>query len=195
MLLVSDFSTAPPPHSLIWGVSGQLREKLVFPLDNYSYAPICTVFPRDSRHNPSSADWNSAEQKEQVYEEKAKEHCVLKIPCTLESDNLCSSSDCYLDLSPVTEQRSIVFSVHLLKSDAREFPGGPVVRTWNFHCRGLGSIPAWGTKIPQAMGYGLNKEINKKTKGDANIYNQGLWPGFKKAVSIYILPACVKKTF
>ena len=81
----------------------------------------------------------------------------------------------------------------MLKSDAREFPGGPVVRTWNFHCRGLGSIPAWGTKIPQAMGYGLNKEINKKTKGDANIYNQGLWPGFKKAVSIYILPACVKK--
>ena len=29
-----------------------------------------------------------------------------------------------------------------------EFPGGPVVRTWRFHCRGQGSIPGWGTKIP-----------------------------------------------
>ena len=37
MFLVSDFSI---PHSLIWGVSGQLREKLVFPLDNCSYATI-----------------------------------------------------------------------------------------------------------------------------------------------------------
>ena len=26
----------------------------------------------------------------------------------------------------------------------REFPGGPVVRTWHSHCQGLGSIPGWG---------------------------------------------------
>ena len=32
----------------------------------------------------------------------------------------------------------------------REFPGGPVVRTRPFHCRGLGSIPGQGTEIPQA---------------------------------------------
>ena len=31
-----------------------------------------------------------------------------------------------------------------------EFPGCPVVRTWCFHCRGPGSIPGGGTKIPQA---------------------------------------------
>ena len=31
-----------------------------------------------------------------------------------------------------------------------EFPGGPVVRTRRFHCRGPGSIPGWGTKILQA---------------------------------------------
>ena len=29
-----------------------------------------------------------------------------------------------------------------------EFPGGPVVRTLCFHCRGPSSIPGWGTKIP-----------------------------------------------
>ena len=28
-----------------------------------------------------------------------------------------------------------------------EFPGGPVDRTWRFHCCGLDSIPGWGTKI------------------------------------------------
>ena len=31
-----------------------------------------------------------------------------------------------------------------------EFPGGPMVRTWRFHCCGTGSIPGRGTKIPQA---------------------------------------------
>ena len=31
----------------------------------------------------------------------------------------------------------------------REFPGGPVVRTPRFHCRGHGSILGLGTKIPQ----------------------------------------------
>ena len=36
----------------------------------------------------------------------------------------------------------------------REFPGSPVVRTRCFHCRGLGSIPGWGTKIPQAAQHG-----------------------------------------
>ena len=30
-----------------------------------------------------------------------------------------------------------------------EFPGSPVARTWHFHCRGPGSIPDWGAKIPQ----------------------------------------------
>ena len=30
----------------------------------------------------------------------------------------------------------------------RDFPGGPVVESLRFHCRALGSIPGWGTKIP-----------------------------------------------
>ena len=32
----------------------------------------------------------------------------------------------------------------------REFPGSPVVKTWHFHCQGLGLIPGQGTKILQA---------------------------------------------
>ena len=36
-----------------------------------------------------------------------------------------------------------------LRVMGREFPGGPVVRTLCFRCRGL--ISGWGTKIPQAM--------------------------------------------
>ena len=31
-----------------------------------------------------------------------------------------------------------------------EFCGNPAVKTMHFHCRGAGSIPGWGTKIPQA---------------------------------------------
>ena len=32
-----------------------------------------------------------------------------------------------------------------------EFPGGPVDRTWRFHCWDLGSVPGQGTKILQAV--------------------------------------------
>ena len=31
-----------------------------------------------------------------------------------------------------------------------EFPGSPVVRILGFHCGAPGSIPGWGTQIPQA---------------------------------------------
>ena len=29
-----------------------------------------------------------------------------------------------------------------------KFPGSLVVRTWHFHCQGLGFIPGQGTKMP-----------------------------------------------
>ena len=41
-----------------------------------------------------------------------------------------------------------------------EFPRGPVVRTWRFHCWGLGSVPGQGTKIPQAAQRGQKKKKN-----------------------------------
>ena len=37
------------------------------------------------------------------------------------------------------------------KQDNREFPGSPVIRTWLFHCRDLGSIPGQGTETPQEV--------------------------------------------
>ena len=39
----------------------------------------------------------------------------------------------------------------LFKKQNREFPGSPVIRTWLFHCRDLGSIPGQGTEIPQEV--------------------------------------------
>ena len=50
----------------------------------------------------------------------------------------------------------------LIKSVSWEFPGGPVVRTQYFHCCGLGSIPGWETKIPQATWCGKKNKINFK---------------------------------
>ena len=44
------------------------------------------------------------------------------------------------------------------KNFSLEFPGGPVVRIWHLHCGGLGSIPGWGTKIPQATQRGQKKK-------------------------------------
>ena len=40
---------------------------------------------------------------------------------------------------------------HLHKITLWEFPGGAVIRTQRFHCCGPGSVPGWGTKIPQAL--------------------------------------------
>ena len=41
---------------------------------------------------------------------------------------------------------------------AREFPGGPVVKIWSYHYKGLGSVPGWGTKISQAAQQGRKKK-------------------------------------
>ena len=45
-----------------------------------------------------------------------------------------------------------------------EFPGGPVVRTWPFHCGGPGSVPGRGTKILQASRCSQEKRKKKKKK-------------------------------
>ena len=49
-----------------------------------------------------------------------------------------------------------------LKKYARDFPGGPVVRTQRFHCHGRGTIPGWGTKIPQATLCGQKEKKRKR---------------------------------
>ena len=37
-----------------------------------------------------------------------------------------------------------------------DFPGGPVVKTLHFHCRGTGFLPGRGTKIPYSVWYNQN---------------------------------------
>ena len=44
------------------------------------------------------------------------------------------------------------------KSISWKFLGGPGVKILCFHCWGPGSIPGWGTKIPQAMWCGQKKK-------------------------------------
>ena len=50
-----------------------------------------------------------------------------------------------------------------LKMIFREFLGSPVVRTQHFHCRGPGSIPGWGTRIPQShSSAGKKEKVSKR---------------------------------
>ena len=43
-----------------------------------------------------------------------------------------------------------------------EFPGSSMVRTPCFHCRGLGSILGWRTKIPQVAQHDQEKQNETK---------------------------------
>ena len=46
-----------------------------------------------------------------------------------------------------------------------DFPGGQAVKTPRFHCRGTGSTPTWGTKIPHALWLGQKvKQTNNNNK-------------------------------
>ena len=43
-----------------------------------------------------------------------------------------------------------------------EFPGGLVIRTLGFHCRGRGSIPGLGTEIPASHAAQQNKQTKQQ---------------------------------
>ena len=51
----------------------------------------------------------------------------------------------------------------------REFHGSPVVRIQHFDCRDPGLIPGQGTKIPQAMWHGQNKQIKICSHGNVSL--------------------------
>ena len=53
-----------------------------------------------------------------------------------------------------------------------EFPGGPVVKTPRSHCRGPGSTPGWGAKIPRAVRCGQKKKKKKKEKLPEDTYSK-----------------------
>ena len=48
----------------------------------------------------------------------------------------------------------------------RDFPGGPVVKTPHFHCRGVGSTPGRGAKIPHAARCCQKKKKNPGLRSD-----------------------------
>ena len=50
----------------------------------------------------------------------------------------------------------VFISQELEIGEEREFPGGPVVRIWCFHCHDPSSTPGWGTEILQATCCGQN---------------------------------------
>ena len=54
----------------------------------------------------------------------------------------------------MVNKRMLLITLH------KEFPGGPVVRTWHFDCSG--STPCWGTKILQTA-VRLKNKHHKKT--------------------------------
>ena len=41
--------------------------------------------------------------------------------------------------------------INVIYKQVKEIPGGPVARTWCFHCWEWGSIPSWGSTILQAV--------------------------------------------
>lgn len=59
-------------------------------------------------------------------------------------------------LSPLTLRPSDESKMCTAKQVSQEFPRSPVVQTPNFDCQGPGSVPSWGTKIPQAIRCGQN---------------------------------------
>ena len=69
----------------------------------------------------------------------------------------------------------------LNKSDAPgDFPGGSVIKASCCQCRGVGSIPGWGTKIPHALEHSQEiffKVILNQTWGPVTPYIS-LLPGF-----------------
>ena len=57
--------------------------------------------------------------------------------------------------------------------ETKEFSGGPVVRASSFHCRGLGSIPVWGTKILPAVSCGQKKKGKGRNKPNVHQWMNG----------------------
>ena len=49
----------------------------------------------------------------------------------------------------------------VIKSELRDFPGGPVIKTSPSNAGDAGSIPGWGAKIPHAS-WPKNQNIKQK---------------------------------
>ena len=76
----------------------------------------------------------------------------------------------------------------------RDLPGGLAIKTLSFHAGGMGSIPAWGTKIPHVVQYGpeVKKKKRKRRKKEIAILHFSL---FFQSVVIAFTPLGVKKCY
>ena len=79
-----------------------------------------------------------------------------------------SVKSCFLQNSFFTRHSRV-----MLRGAAGEFPDTLVVRIPGFHCHGLGSIPGWGTGIPQASRSGQKW---KKKSGEGSCWMQIKYP-------------------
>ena len=69
--------------------------------------------------------------------------------------------------------------IHLLwnvKDTHGEFPGDLVVRIWCFHCRGMSSVPGWGTQPGQNTNNHTHEDSVTKgeRRGSNKIKSSGL---------------------
>ena len=71
---------------------------------------------------------------------------------------------CFLNLFLTLSTHFQSNITNLIKKTNAKFPGSPVVRTQCFHCWGPGSIPGWGTKIPEAVLHAAKKKKKRKEK-------------------------------
>ena len=61
----------------------------------------------------------------------------------------------------------------------RDFPGGPVAKTWFSNAGGVGSIPAWGANIPYGS-QSENQNMNNRSSGITNSIKTLKWPTSRK---------------
>ena len=66
------------------------------------------------------------------------------------------------------------------KWKSMDFPGGPVVKTLSFQCRGIGLIPGPGTKIPHAV-QDSKKKKKKKPLKNSHVETLVLWQPHAKS--------------
>ena len=79
------------------------------------------------------------------------------------------------------------------KWQKRDILGGPVNRTPCFNYRGLGSIPAWGTKIPHAVPCDPRSPKKKKKKSRRKLVILSVFillPFFPQISPLYLITQC-----
>ena len=78
-----------------------------------------------------------------------------------------------MDLERTKQKLKKITVIEHERNVYREFPGDLVVRTWHFHCSGLGSVPGWGTEIAQATPHCQKEKEREREKEKCIEWNYG----------------------